>query len=595
MFRWRASGVGAAVQLGAVSAAVEARSSVTSASLAPDTTETRRAARIDLFAGIGEATDRNLSLSKILRNAFTLVREMAAFSSEFDDTAETTRMRADQFVASVCQLQSQSDLIEERLVAAGGVVDDAHVRSRSALASVEDLTGAIGEIERVAGMIAGIAAQTNLLALNATIEAARAGAAGAGFRVVAGEVKALSQQTERATQDIVASVKRIRDRVRVNMAEVKDFDQVIGSLQGVFTAVRAAIEAQGDQTREIGTGSEEVATLAQKVRTNAARLQDLGGSVKSMTGAAEKAADKARVAFAQLTDRAVVVLSHSDVEGSGDSRWPVILPGMLSMRGRSYSVRVIDLSEHAMQIETDADFPVWGLGETVDVDVEEIGHVPIRLLTPTISGFESIILELPPATRARITAKAAALRLEYNPFIERVQTVASRAAELIEKAIETGRLSEAELFDTNYQRDGEAEPAQYVTAAVPALEACVRQLLDGELTVSPAPDFCILQDRNGFNPVHNLRYSMPPRLGDTVWNHRHSRARRIFDDRVGMAAARNLHPFLVQSYNRDMGDAIETRMEFDAPVFINGRHWGAIRTAYQLTGSRQLASSAETA
>jgi len=91
-----------------------------------------------------------------------------------------------------------------------------------------------------------------------------------------------------------------------------------------------------------------------------------------------------------------------------------------------------------------------------------------------------------------------------------------------------------------------------------------------------------VQDRNGFNPVHNLRYSLPARGGDLRWNLRYSRGRRIFDDKTGLGASRNLKPFLVQSYARDMGDAIEIRMEFDAPLFLRGRHWGAVRMAYKL-------------
>ena len=275
---------------------------------------TRRAAETDLFAGIDKATETNLALATILREAIAVVDEMAAFSGEFDASAEVMRTRADQFVASLCNLQSQSDLIEERLVAAAAAVDQAQVRSRSALASVEELTASIADVERDVGTIAAIATQVNLLALNATIEAARAGAAGAGFRVVAGEVKALSQQTQRATDTINTSVKRIRARATLNTAEVRNFELTIGSLEGVFTAMRGAILAQGEQTRVLGVGSETVATLAQTVRVSAGRMRTLGGTVRAMTTAAEQAAVRARQAFARLTEQATIVLREGEAD-----------------------------------------------------------------------------------------------------------------------------------------------------------------------------------------------------------------------------------------------------------------------------------------
>ena len=174
------------------------------------------------------------------------------------------------------------------------------------------------------------------------------------------------------------------------------------------------------------------------------------------------------------------------------------------------------------------------------------------------------------------------MRVTYQPYIDRAQAVAAELSAAIEGALAAGTIHEADIFDTTYVRDGITEPAQYRCASVAPLETQARKILERELGVTPLPDFCILQDRNGFNPVHNIRYSQPPRAGDVVWNLRYSRMRRIFDDRTGLAASRNLKPFLVQSYARDMGDAIELRMEFDAPLFLRGRHWGAVRMAYKL-------------
>ncbi len=548
-----------------------------------DASATRRAAQTDLLAGIGTANETNLALGRVLRDAVDVVDEMTAFSAEFDGTAELTRTRADQFADSVSRLQSQADLIEERLAGAVNSVAKAHDRSRAARGSVEELISSIGDIERAIKMIAGIAAQTNLLALNATIEAARAGAAGAGFRVVAGEVKALSQQTELATRAIAASVDRVRGRAQINMDEVQAVDAVMSGLDDVFRAVSAAVTAQGEQTREIGVGSDEIALLAQRVRANAGRMREIGGNVRAMTTSAETASDAARAAFQRLSERASIVLRQAEVDGDERSeRWPVDLPGVLRRIGERHSVRLIALSLDSLQLEMDPAAAQRGLGENVEVEIAPLGTFTIRPLTPTMAGFEAVPVAPSTALATRISDELRRVRVTYQPYIDRVQAVTAEMAATIERALADGAIGEEDIFDTTYVRDGATEPAQYRCRSVAPLEAHARNILERELGIAPLPDFCLLQDRNGFNPVHNQRYSQPPRAGDTVWNLRYSRMRRIFDDRTGLAASRNLKPFLVQSYARDMGDAIELRMEFDAPLFLRGRHWGALRMAYKL-------------
>ena len=82
--------------------------------------------------------------------------------------------------------------------------------------------------------------------------------------------------------------------------------------------------------------------------------------------------------------------------------------------------------------------------------------------------------------------------------------------------------------------------------------------------------------------MHNAIYSQPQRPGDVVYNTAHSRNRRIFDDRAGLSAARNVRPYLIQNYPRDMGDGVIIMMqEVDAPIRVFGRHWGGFRTAYK--------------
>ena len=548
-----------------------------------DTDETRRAAQLALFSGIGNATETNHSFNAILKNAFSIVEDMTAFSSEFQGTAEATRTRTARFVTSIKQMGDQSHVIEERLQSATQVVERAHESSRAAVASVDHLSTSIDDIERVVQMIAQIASRTSMLALNATIEAARAGAAGAGFRVVANEVKTLSHQTQVATDEIVASVARIRERAKTNTTEVRDFERSIKSLESVVDAVRTAVASQSLQTEDIKAGSEEVAELAQTVGQSARRMQALGGTVKELSSEAERSAETARKTFTSLADRATIVLRHGDNAERGESqRWPIVLKGTAAAKGAVHPIRLLDLSADAFQIEAGAAAKVLAPGDLIDVAFDKIGRFQIRLLTPTLAGFEVAIVEASGSVHGAIRAELQNRGETCAPFIRRVQAIAAHVETTIEKAVKRRTVAVADLFDTAYKRRGTSEPAQFDATSIAPMERLLRQMLEDGLVAEPKPDFCIVVDRNGFNPVHNLYCSLPPRDGDVVWNTRNCRANRIFDDSVGMASARNLRPYNVQSYARDLGDCIVTRMEFAAPVFIRDRHWGAVRMAYAL-------------
>jgi methyl-accepting chemotaxis protein len=87
-------------------------------------------------------------------------------------------------------------------------------------------------------------------------------------------------------------------------------------------------------------------------------------------------------------------------------------------------------------------------------------------------------------------------------------------------------------------------------------------------------------DRRGYLPTHNAKFSQP-QTSDPAWNAAHARNRRIFNDRVGLGAAVNREPFVVQTYRRDMGGGrMALMLDVASPVTVRGRHWGAIRIAY---------------
>ncbi|MES1161798.1 MAG: chemotaxis protein, partial [Rhizobacter sp.] len=143
-------------------------------------------------------------------------------------------------------------------------------------------------------------------------------------------------------------------------------------------------------------------------------------------------------------------------------------------------------------------------------------------------------------------------------------------------------ISPTDLFDERYTPIAGTQPQQHLTRFNALTDRVLPPIQEKALTALPNVVFCIATDRNGYIPTHNKKYCHEQRPGDVVWNTAHSRWRRIFNDRTGLASARNRRPFLLQTYRRDMGGGQFVMLkEASAPIMVQGRHWGGLRLAYR--------------
>src|ERR1700684_2837612 len=138
---------------------------------------------------------------------------------------------------------------------------------------VGELSKAAGRIGDVVELINTIAGQTNLLALTATIEAARAGEAGRGFAVVASEVKALAEQTAKATGEIGQQITGIQAATQDSVNAIKDISGTIEKLSEISSTIAAAVEEQGAATQEIARNVQQAAQGTQQVSSNVTDVQ----------------------------------------------------------------------------------------------------------------------------------------------------------------------------------------------------------------------------------------------------------------------------------------------------------------------------------
>jgi len=173
-------------------------------------------------------------------------------------------------VAAACEeLSSTSNEISQQAGGSARLSEEAVAVTRQASLAVSELTGAARKVDNIVKLINTIAGQTNLLALNATIEAARAGEAGKGFAVVAAEVKDLSRNTAKATEDIAQQVEKMQATVKTvgqHMQSINDaIARVSAGADAISHSVGEQVKATADISRSITEVSQNTGLISQRI------------------------------------------------------------------------------------------------------------------------------------------------------------------------------------------------------------------------------------------------------------------------------------------------------------------------------------------
>ncbi|HKO71401.1 MAG TPA: HAMP domain-containing methyl-accepting chemotaxis protein [Bradyrhizobium sp.] len=195
------------------------------------------------------------------------------------------------------ELSASVEEIGRQVRQSASVVEQAGLRTEKSVAEIESLAAATQRIDGVLNLIQTIAEQTNLLALNATIEAARAGEAGRGFAVVAHEVKALAEQTAKATSEIGQNVSLIQASTRNAVDAVREIGSAVRDINDVTSNIAGAVGQQDAATREISANAQ---SAAQGNETLVANI----GSLSAAIGETNKAAASVLSASSELTSTA---------------------------------------------------------------------------------------------------------------------------------------------------------------------------------------------------------------------------------------------------------------------------------------------------
>jgi methyl-accepting chemotaxis protein len=241
---------------------------------------------------VGMVSSSATELQATAQQMTATAQETAAQSTAVAAAAEEASTNVDTVAAAAEELGSSVQEIGRQVQGSASLAHLAVSEADQTGLRVQELSTVVTRIGDVVGLISNIAGQTNLLALNATIEAARAGAAGKGFAVVASEVKALAEQTAKATHEISGQIAQIQASTGQAVTAISGITGRIREISSVATSIAAAVEQQGAATQEIVRNVAQASTGTNEVTGNIAGVAQASEETGAAAGQVLSAASE---------------------------------------------------------------------------------------------------------------------------------------------------------------------------------------------------------------------------------------------------------------------------------------------------------------
>jgi methyl-accepting chemotaxis protein len=361
-------------------------------------------------------------------------------------------------------------------------------------------------------------------------------------------------EVARLTEGVSASLANFRQTVQAlseRSRSIRDIGALINDIsdQTNLLALNAAIEAAraGEVGRGFAVVADEVRKLAEKVKSATSVIAEGTDEMLRLVDTTSRDSDR----IGEDTDHTTRVLRESSDR---------------------FAKMVEDFSAMNLQLR-EMSGAMGGL-QAANNDIHaRVGE--IHSLSGTVASRVSQSVEHMKDFRGvteRMLANGARFGLGETVF-DQLRRRLVQYRDDVQAYLESQLAAGISIFDRAYKQVPGSDPAKFNTAYDRALEATLQKMSDALLDDIPALRFALLVDENGYAPTHNRKFAQPP-TGDRARDLLASRDKRIFDDDTAINAARNTEPFLLQTYLRDTGELLN---DASMPVFVNGRHWGAVR------------------
>lgn len=419
-------------------------------------------------------------------------------------------------------------------------------------------------------------------------------------------VQRISQQVSHIGRDAAETRGVIEDTQKIVAAQLqamKSLDLELGQVQQTQRAIGDATESSRDAVtrarQQVEQVAREVTGIVEVLHQVADAASDIGQIALQTRLVAFNASVEAKRAGEAGRGFGVVADGVKDLAGRVESSSRTIMSTLADLDRRieafSRDIRVDVRAERQGQIHrafNDVEAAVHRIDDAADISrtiaqqvidkTQALGHEIQGAMVGLDTAMDCSNRFLTVSERLIDELAGCGVETEDTPLIRSAQAAAQRIIDLLDKALAAGQIDLPALFDEHYQPIEQTEPPQFMTRFVALADRLFPEVQEQVLASGNKVAYCIAVDRNGYVATHNRIYCQPQRRGDVVWNTANSRYRRIFNDRTGLASARNRRPFLVQTYRRDMGGGTFVLLkEVAAPIMVQGRHWGGLRIGYR--------------
>jgi methyl-accepting chemotaxis protein len=223
------------------------------------------------------------SASQVSGSGISLARGASSQAASLEETSASSQQISSMAERSASDCQSTAEIV----TASQKKFSDTNTSLAHLVTAMNEIRTSSGKVQKIIKVIDEIAFKTNILALNAAVEAARAGEAGAGFAVVAEEVRNLAQKCAQAANDSATIVEESMQRANEGKTRL---DSVAISVQAVTTEsvkVKSLVDqinvASMEQTRGISQIARSIGQMEQVTQASAANAEESAAAAEQLT------------------------------------------------------------------------------------------------------------------------------------------------------------------------------------------------------------------------------------------------------------------------------------------------------------------------